>query len=857
MKNSNILEKIKKIISFIIVMSMFVCLFDVKEVKAETSSNTGADLQFLYIGNSKTYYNNFPGMYKNLSKATGKGDANFRAVLAASRTLEEHATKLESIHNDNGGINEYEQANEYVQGKNSSWSLLEDEYKAYSSAFSYKWDYIVLQEQTANAKNESVMLNSSQRIIDVLKKYGVNSDFKIVYNAIWAKYPDPTSTSYDTYEKQMKQLNEEQTKINKTNKAVADKTGGIVSYSGQAFYNYLSQYKKSSEPYYSEIYNSDRNHPNQVGTYLSACCLYSAINSVSPVGINYLGSVSDDANNPIINLKYPINDSHNDATTFTGRKNLDNLDSESANKAQNIAVLTMVNNMPKIDSLVSSNTSLTNENIVLTVNASKTAFDLDENAYSWDNQKTWTASNTMEVQENGIYTVFVRDNIGHIASKNIEVVNIDKNPKMELDSHSFTNKKPGTTVQVKATKINTTDKIQWSSSDETVAKVNSNIIYNGDTEEIVTIECLKAGNATITAKLTDSISDTVTIEVKEDEQKPTLTLTSNVVNIEEGTTQNISAQVSNGNGTEKITWVSANVNIATVEASSDGKTGTIKGINAGTTTVNVYIDGEKAGEIGVTVNAKKNPIDPIDPVEPTVTITITNSMTIKKGNTAKVNATVTGTTSSITWTSSNDKVATVDQNGVVTGEGVGTAVIIAEVEGKTATCNVTVEDNKNDDTEDKTNVVLETVSMTLYKGATKEIKAEVSNGTSSITWTSSNDKVATVDENGVVTAVGVGTAYITATLENGNSAVCTVNVIEREDNNNNNNNNNNSNNNANNNNKGNTTTNQLPTNVVDNTMAINKILPKTGISRIIIAVITIIVISQVVLFVKYRRYKDI
>lgn len=40
-------------------------------------------------------------------------------------------------------------------------------------------------------------------------------------------------------------------------------------------------------------------------------------------------------------------------------------------------------------------------------------------------------------------------------------------------------------------------------------------------------------------------------------------------------------------------------------------------------------------------------------------------------------------------------------------------------------------------------------------------------------------------------------------------------------------------------------------------MAINKILPKTGISRIIIAVITIIVISQVVLFVKYRRYKDI
>ena len=448
---------------------------------------------------------------------------------------------------------------------------------------------------------------------------------------------------------------------------------------------------------------------------------------------------------------------------------------------------------------------------------------------------------------NATITAKLTDSITDTATIEVKQEEQPVIPTLTLDSHAFTNRKPGTTVQVKATKTNTTNKIQWSSSNEAVAKVNSNITYNGDTEEIVTIECLKAGNATITAKLTDSISDTVTIEVKDEEQKPTLTLTPSAVEVEEGATQNVVAKINNGNGTEKITWVSANTNIATVEASSDGKTGTIKGINAGTTTVSVFIDGEKAGEIEVTVKAKENPIDP------TVTITITNSMTIKKGNTAKISATVTGTTSSITWTSSNDKVATVDQNGVVTAVNVGTAIITAEVDGETATCNVTVENNA----EDNANVTIETVSMTLYKGATKEIKAEVSDGTSKITWTSSNDKIATVDENGIVTAVGVGTAYITATLENGNSAVCTVNVIEREDNNNNNNNNNGNNNANNNNNKGNTTTNQLPTNVVDNTMAINKILPKTGISRIIIAVITIIVISQVVLFVKYRRYKDI
>lgn len=208
-----------------------------------------SEINMLYIGNSKTYYNIFPRMYRYLAISGEKNDAKLTAVVAGGRTLEQHATKLESIYDENGKIRTYAQAKKYVQQKNSNWNFLSDEYTAYKSAFEKKWSYIVLQEQTDNAKDEKKMLEPSKRIIAVLKKYGKNTNFKVVYNAIWPQYEDSLT-----------KLKTEQNKINATNKAVADKTGGIVSYSGQAIYNYLTE--NSSEDYTS-MYIKDKNHPTQ------------------------------------------------------------------------------------------------------------------------------------------------------------------------------------------------------------------------------------------------------------------------------------------------------------------------------------------------------------------------------------------------------------------------------------------------------------------------------------------------------------------------------------------------------------------------------------------------------------------
>ena len=80
----------------------------------------------------------------------------------------------------------------------------------------------------------------------------------------------------------------------------------------------------------------------------------------------------------------------------------------------------------------------------------------------------------------------------------------------------------------------------------------------------------------------------------------------------------------------------------------------------------------------------------------------------------------------------------------------------------------------------KESITLDKSSMELNQGDSRQLTATVSTTTSAqVTWTSSDPSVATVDSNGKVTAVGAGTATITATTTDGSnlSASCIVNVI--------------------------------------------------------------------------------
>lgn len=130
----------------------------------------------------------------------------------------------------------------------------------------------------------------------------------------------------------------------------------------------------------------------------------------------------------------------------------------------------------------------------------------------------------------------------------------------------------------------------------------------------------------------------------------------------------------------------------------------------------------------------------------------------------------------VKWSSSNENVATVDENGKVKGVAKGAATItVTTVDGgKTATCQVIVGSHVE-------SVSLSTESEALYIGEEFTLTATVlpeDAEVKDVKWSSSDKNVATVDENGKVTAVGIGDALITVTTEDGQkTANCEIAVI--------------------------------------------------------------------------------
>lgn len=149
-----------------------------------------------------------------------------------------------------------------------------------------------------------------------------------------------------------------------------------------------------------------------------------------------------------------------------------------------------------------------------------------------------------------------------------------------------------------------------------------------------------------------------------------------------------------------------------------------------------------------------------------------------------------------------------------------------------------------------------TRTVGLNETITLNIEFNPSDATNKIvTWSSSDESVATVDNAGKVTGKKLGSAVITATSQDGNrKATCTVTVTEKSSNNNNNDNNSNNNNASNNGttNKGSSST----TNGKDNTVAKGK-LPQTGINAGIIIAIIAVAGGSILAYIKYNKLKGI
>ncbi|MBP3250944.1 MAG: Ig-like domain-containing protein [Ruminococcus sp.] len=281
---------------------------------------------------------------------------------------------------------------------------------------------------------------------------------------------------------------------------------------------------------------------------------------------------------------------------------------------------------------------------------------------------------------------------------------------------------------------------QWSSSDESVATVDAK----------GTITAVGKGTCVITAvngKTTYKINVTSNYDGTQDPTDPVVIERSEVVKL---SNDKVSQKISIGELPEGVSpvWSSSDTNIATVDQS-----GTVTAVSSGECKVNV--------QIGTTIYSFKveSTYDPSQgiPEKELSSITLSDSTPSRTINVSAPEG------AQIKWSSSDESVATVDQKGTVTATGSGSCKIIAYYGG--VNYIVKVESTYTGQAPTAPTAEINGIGQTLQLSGGEGVKS----------WSSSDEKVATVDSTGKVTATGLGQAVITAEFENGTSTQ--INVV--------------------------------------------------------------------------------
>lgn len=171
-------------------------------------------------------------------------------------------------------------------------------------------------------------------------------------------------------------------------------------------------------------------------------------------------------------------------------------------------------------------------------------------------------------------------------------------------------------------------------------------------------------------------------------------------------------------------------------------------------------------------------------VKDVTAVITTKNVSVYPGKTARINVKYTNTTAQTTkvWSSSNTKVATVDQNGVVKGVKAGKAKITLTVQNPgdaqalVLSKDVTVKQYV-------TSIKLNATKKTIYNGRAFTLKATVNPKNAAykaVTYKSSNTRYATVTSKGVVKGIKPGTAYITVKAKDGSNKYAKCKVVVKQ-----------------------------------------------------------------------------
>lgn len=306
-------------------------------------------------------------------------------------------------------------------------------------------------------------------------------------------------------------------------------------------------------------------------------------------------------------------------------------------------------------------------------------------------------------------------------------------------------------------KIKETQVIEITAKD----KVKEKITFSSENEKIATVDKngkvtgISVGNTTIYVGLEGKKSKKVNIQVKTNKEELVLEKTN--IRLEKDKTYQL--KVKNVLEEDIFSWKSLNEEIAIVD-----QFGVVTGIHAGTTTITVTESDGRKVSTRVTVVSD----------EILITKLLLEDKTIAVGEklTLVPNIEPEEALGIFTWTSSNPNIATIDEQGNVLGIANGTTIITVQSHnGRRTTARLTVDETL------PVGIGINGCSgnLTMNKELDLNITYSPVNTNSTITWSSSNNNIATVYD-GRVTGKNTGTVTITATTENGKKATCKLTV---------------------------------------------------------------------------------
>ena len=308
--------------------------------------------------------------------------------------------------------------------------------------------------------------------------------------------------------------------------------------------------------------------------------------------------------------------------------------------------------------------------------------------------------------------------------------------------------------------------VSWSSTDESVATVDNGKI-TGKKAGVAVISIRSVNNKV--AVLTVNVNKVVQKEIAVEE----IAVNRKDVYLYVGETTNVVATVKPKDATNRVVvWTSNDESIANVS-----KNGVIEGKKVGNTKVIAKAGGKKV-EISVHVIKKEQETPKVIELTKFEFKNTTEELTV--GDSLQLGIIYEPTNvilEKVTWTSSDEKIASVDSLGNVTPKKSGVVTITAKANKKTASVKITIFDKVIDVDSieiNKSNLNIEVGDSVNLKATIKPVDATISE----IVWKSNNSKVAKVDSNGKVVGIGKGSAVISATAGN-KSAIAIVEVKEK------------------------------------------------------------------------------